>query len=38
MTSRPHLLLVEDERSIRDPLAAFLGRNGYRVTQAADAA
>lgn len=38
MTARPHLLLVEDERSIRDPLAAFLGRNGYRVTQAADAA
>lgn len=37
MTARPHLLLVEDERSIRDPLAAFLGKNGYRVTQAADA-
>jgi two-component system, OmpR family, response regulator len=37
MTSQPHLLLVEDERSIRDPLAAFLGKNGYRVTQAADA-
>lgn len=38
MTDRPHLLLVEDERSIREPLADFLGRNGYRVTQAGDAA
>lgn len=37
MTTKPHLLLVEDERSIREPLAAFLGNNGYRVTQAADA-
>jgi len=37
MTNQPHLLLVEDERSIRDPLAAFLGKNGYRVTKAADA-
>ncbi|MGP1282240.1 MAG: response regulator [Parasphingopyxis sp.] len=37
MTGNPHLLLVEDERSIREPLAAFLGRNGYRVTEAADA-
>ncbi|NNC71422.1 MAG: response regulator transcription factor [Sphingomonadaceae bacterium] len=36
MASRPHLLLVEDERSIREPLAEFLGKNGYRVTQAAD--
>ncbi|QLC24839.1 response regulator [Parasphingopyxis algicola] len=37
MTGNPHLLLVEDERSIREPLAAFLGKNGYRVTEAADA-
>ena len=37
MTGQPHLLLVEDERSIRDPLAAFLGKNGYRVTQAPNA-
>jgi len=33
----PHLLLVEDERSIREPLAAFLTRDGFRVTQAGDA-
>ncbi|QLC22053.1 response regulator [Parasphingopyxis sp. CP4] len=37
MTSKPHLLLVEDERSIREPLASFLGKNGYRVSQAAGA-
>jgi two-component system, OmpR family, response regulator len=34
----PHLLLVDDARDIRDPLAAFLGREGFRVTKAADAA
>ncbi|MEH3047754.1 response regulator [Sphingomonas adhaesiva] len=33
----PHLLLVDDERSIREPLAAYLTRQGFRVTQAADA-
>ena len=38
MADQPHLLLVDDERSIRDPLAAYLGRNGTRVTTAADAA
>ncbi|MBZ6379988.1 DNA-binding response regulator [Pacificimonas flava] len=38
MTSRPHLLLVEDEPSIRAPLAAFLHKNGYRVSEAKDAA
>ena len=36
-TSIPHILLVDDERSIREPLAAFLSRNGFRVSQAADA-
>jgi two-component system OmpR family response regulator len=36
--SEPHILLVDDERSIRDPLAQYLGRNGLRVTRAADAA
>ena len=38
MTDTPHLLLVDDERSVREPLAAYLGRQGFRVTQAADAA
>lgn len=37
MAARPHLLLVEDERAIREPLAAFLLKNGYRVTQAGSA-
>jgi two-component system OmpR family response regulator len=36
--NRPHLLIVEDERSIREPLAAYLARSGFRVTQVADAA
>ncbi|ANK83595.1 MAG: DNA-binding response regulator [Rhizobiales bacterium NRL2] len=35
--TKPHILLVDDERAIREPLAAFLSRNGFRVTQAADA-
>jgi two-component system OmpR family response regulator len=35
--ARPHILVVDDERSIREPLAAFLERNGFRVTQAANA-
>jgi DNA-binding response OmpR family regulator len=40
MTSpaEPHILLVDDERSIRDPLAQYLGRNGLRVTKAKDTA
>src|SRR4051812_31805816 len=33
----PHILLVDDERSIRDPLAQYLARNGLRVSKAADA-
>ncbi|MCE7797475.1 response regulator [Sphingobium sufflavum] len=37
MTQKPHILLVDDERSIRDPLTSFLTKNGYRVTAAADA-
>ncbi len=38
MSNQPHLLLVEDERAIREPLARFLERAGYRVSGAADAA
>ena len=37
MNETPHLLLVDDERSIREPLAQYLTRQGFRVTQAADA-
>ncbi|TRW14569.1 response regulator [Glacieibacterium frigidum] len=36
--AEPHILIVDDERDIRDPLAAYLGKNGVRVTKAADAA
>lgn len=31
-----HILVVDDDREIRDLLARFLGRNGYRVTAARD--
>lgn len=34
MADEPHILLVDDERDIRDPLAAYLGKNGIRVTKA----
>jgi two-component system OmpR family response regulator len=34
MAAIPHLLLVDDERDIRDPLAAYLSKNGMRVTKA----
>ncbi|PJI87628.1 two-component system OmpR family response regulator [Sphingomonas koreensis] len=33
----PHLLLVDDERSIREPLAQYLTKQNFRVTQVADA-
>jgi two-component system, OmpR family, response regulator len=36
--TRPHLLLVDDESSIRDPLGKYLERQGFRVTDAPDAA
>ena len=36
MATKPHILLVDDERAIRDPLASYLQKNGYRVTAAAD--
>jgi len=38
MADQPHILLVDDERDIRDPLASFLGKNGFRITKAEDAA
>ena len=37
MSDTPHLLLVDDERSIREPLAKYLTKQGFRVTQAGDA-
>ncbi len=37
MADIPHLLLVDDERSIREPLAQYLTKQGFRVTQAGDA-
>jgi two-component system OmpR family response regulator len=38
MASEPHVLIVDDERDILDPLAAYLGRSGFRVSKAANAA
>ncbi len=38
MAARPHLLVVEDEDSIRRPLVRYLEREGFRVTAVADAA
>ena len=38
MTERPHLLIVEDEDSIRAPLVRYLERESFRVTAVADAA
>ena len=38
MADEPHILLIDDERDIRDPLASYLGKNGVRVTKAESAA
>lgn len=38
MSDEPHILLVDDERDIRDPLATYLGKNGVRITKADGAA
>ncbi|MEM0908159.1 MAG: response regulator transcription factor [Pseudomonadota bacterium] len=35
--SEPHLLIVDDARDIREPLATYLRSQGYRVSLAADA-
>ena len=37
MTTAPHILLIDDDREIRDLLARFLDRHGMRVTSARDA-
>ncbi len=34
----PHILVVDDDRRLRELLARFLGDNGYRITTAANAA
>ena len=36
--AKPHILLVEDARDIREPLARYLREHGYRATTAADSA
>ena len=36
MDTPPHLLIVDDDRDIRDLLAKFLEQNGFRVTAARD--
>jgi DNA-binding response OmpR family regulator len=38
MAHEPHILVVDDERDIREPLAQYLGRNGLRVSKADNAA
>jgi len=38
MSARPHLLLVDDEAAIREPLGQYLQRAGFRVSEAPDAA
>jgi two-component system OmpR family response regulator len=38
MPNEPHILLVDDERDIREPLAQYLGKNGLRVSKAENAA
>lgn len=36
--ARPHILLVDDEISIREPLAKYIEKQGYRVSEAQNAA
>ena len=36
MPEQPHILVVDDDREIRDLLARYLGNHGYRVRVAAD--
>lgn len=37
MQTKPHILVVDDHKSIRDPLAEYLEQNHYRVTVAENA-
>lgn len=37
MTNKIHILLVDDEASLREPLAEYLIKQGYKVQQASDA-
>ena len=37
MSGKPHILLVDDEASLREPLADYLSKQGFRVQQAEDA-
>lgn len=37
MTNKTHILLVDDEASLREPLAEYLVKQGYKVQQASDA-
>ncbi|PHR21140.1 MAG: DNA-binding response regulator [Sphingopyxis sp.] len=37
MTQKIHILLVDDEASLREPLAEYLIKQGYKVQQASDA-
>jgi two-component system OmpR family response regulator len=38
MNQSPHILVVDDEREIREPLAKYLGKNGLRTSIAASSA
>ena len=38
MEAQPHLLVVDDQREIRDSLNAYLSKHGYRVSTAHNAA
>jgi DNA-binding response OmpR family regulator len=38
MAGEPHVLIVDDERDILDPLASYISKNGFRVSKARDAA
>ena len=38
MSTRPHILVVDDEASIREPLSRYLAKQGFRTTEASSAA